>query len=295
MYSLNELIENIFHLKQPLTLDDLKAAKRIVVKMHPDKSSLPPEYFLFYKRAFEMVVDFYKSEHKQNQVITEDTTNYVADNADDAAAASVTHVLNKMPKNTFQEKFNQLFEENMVQRPDASRNQWFTSTDAQYTATEPVSSKNMAHIFETIKKNQMASQLVVSGELEYVQGNMGTVLYEEDDPALSQTAGGYICSDPFSKLKYEDLRKVHKDQTIFAVGATTHALPQYKSAEQFAQERARQPMTPLERSEAEQMLARREAARQERLWEFNHQSTLRSLENEKKNKNILSAFLQLRN
>jgi hypothetical protein len=294
MYSLKELIENIFHLKMPLTLDSLKEAKKIVVKMHPDKSRLPPEYFLFYKRAFEMIVDFYKSEHKQNQVITEDTTNYVPENAEDAAAASVNHALKKIPKETFQRKFNQLFEANMVTpRQDLSRNQWFTDAGPQYDIPEKVSSKNMATVFETIKTKHMeANQLITKREVGYIQPNLGTNLYDEDDPANSN--GGYISSDPFSKLKYDDLRKVHKDQTIFVVGANTPP-PQYRSVETYVQERGKQTVSPMEKAAAEQILAQRETERQERLWAYSHQSNLRSLENEQKNKSVLSAFLQLRN
>lgn len=291
MYSLKELIEDIFHLEMPLTLDSLKRAKRVVVQIHPDKSRLPPEYFLFYKRAFEMVVDFYQSEHKQNQVITEDTTTYVADMGNEAQPVkTVTKALGEISSAAFQKKFNQLFEENqMGARQDTSRNQWFTSADAQYAIPEQVSSKNMGAVFETIKTTKLANQLVVRPELDTIKSASGTKLYEEDDD------GEYVSSDPFSKLKFEDLRKVHRDQTIFAVGATTHTLPQNKTAEQFARERSQQVLSPMERAEADRILAAKEAARQERLWAFQHNSNLRALENEKKNQSVLSAFLQLRN
>jgi len=291
MYSLNELVENIFHLKMPLTIESLKEAKKMVVKMHPDKSRLPPEYFRFYKRAFELILDFYKSEHKQNQTITEDTTKYDAEvpSSPLPETASVTKTLKSMPTEVFQRRFNQLFEENMgVSRPDASRNEWFTSAESQYAVPETVSSKNMGAIFESIKVKQLASQLVVKQDLETVQPTTGTNLYEEAEE------GAYITTDPFGKLKYEDLRKVHKDQTIFAVGATTHTLPQYKSAEQYAQERSRQVTNPIEKAAAERILAEREAARQERLWGYQHKSTLTALQNEERSKTVLSAFLQLR-
>jgi hypothetical protein len=295
MYSLKELIENIFHLKMPLTIESLKEAKKIVVKMHPDKSRLPSEYFLFYKRAFEMIVDFYKSEHKQNQAITEDTTNYIPENADDSAAASVNHVLKKIPTHTFHQKFNQLFEANMItQHHDLSKNQWFTDAGPQYEIPEQVSSKNMSSVFENIKKKHIAeNQLVIKPELEYIRPNLGTNLYEEDDPANSNN--GYISSDPFSKLKYDDLRKVHKDQTIFVVGSDpTQQLP-YKTVETYMQERGKQTVSPMEKTAAEQIIAQREEARRQQLWAYSHQSKLRSLKNEEKNKSVLSAFLQLRN
>jgi hypothetical protein len=288
MYSLKELIENIFHLKMPLTVADLKEAKKIVVKMHPDKSGLDREYFLFYKRAFEMIVDFYKSENRQNQVITEDTTKYIPEGGENVG--SVTTALGKMSAATFSKTFNKLFEENMAQKPDASRNQWFSETEAQYDIPSQTSAKNIEHVFETIKTTRLANQLVArADEVDTVESNIGTSLYEDDN------GDTYISSDPFSKLKFEDLRKVHKDQTIFVVGTTTHNIPAQKTAEQFARERSQVALSPMEKAEAERVLAAKEAARQERLWAYHHNYNLRSLENEEKGKTVLSAFLQLRN
>ena len=59
MYSLSEVL-NLFDLDYDISMDGLKRAKKRVLMMQPDKSKLPPEYFLFYKKAFDMVpVDIY--------------------------------------------------------------------------------------------------------------------------------------------------------------------------------------------------------------------------------------------
>jgi hypothetical protein len=51
-----------------------------------------------------------------------------------------------------------------------------------------------------------------------------TGLYNEDEDKTV-----YVTSDPFSKLKYDDLRKVHKDQTVLAVGEEDFSnVKQYK-------------------------------------------------------------------
>ena len=46
-YSLNEILQ-LFQLDYNFGENELKQAKRIVLKTHPDKSKLPKEYFLFY-------------------------------------------------------------------------------------------------------------------------------------------------------------------------------------------------------------------------------------------------------
>ena len=54
-YSYEELLE-LFELPKNMSLNQLKNAKKRVLMLHPDKSRLPSEYFLFYKKAFEFIV-----------------------------------------------------------------------------------------------------------------------------------------------------------------------------------------------------------------------------------------------
>ena len=48
-YELQDLL-NLFHLSYNFTEVDLKRAKKIVLKTHPDKSGLSKEYILFFKK-----------------------------------------------------------------------------------------------------------------------------------------------------------------------------------------------------------------------------------------------------
>jgi hypothetical protein len=68
MYSLDEVL-GLFELNYQISLEDLKRAKKKVLMLHPDKSKLSAEYFLFYKKAFEIVVKFYDNQNRQNQVV----------------------------------------------------------------------------------------------------------------------------------------------------------------------------------------------------------------------------------
>ena len=46
-YNYEDLI-TLFHLHHEFSSKDLKEAKKIVYRVHPDKSNLPKEYFLFF-------------------------------------------------------------------------------------------------------------------------------------------------------------------------------------------------------------------------------------------------------
>ena len=54
MYSLNDIL-GLFELSYDITLEDMKRAKRRVIMTHPDKSKLSAEYFIFYKKAYELL------------------------------------------------------------------------------------------------------------------------------------------------------------------------------------------------------------------------------------------------
>jgi len=46
-YNLDDIL-NLFHIPMNFDENNLKMAKSIVLKTHPDKSKLDPKYFLFY-------------------------------------------------------------------------------------------------------------------------------------------------------------------------------------------------------------------------------------------------------
>ena len=112
MYSFNEIL-SLFDLTHKISLEDLKRAKKKVLMSHPDKSQLSPKYFLFYKKAFDIIVQFYETQNKQNQEITEETTNYSpldTNSWNKSTTKQIGKVIGDMDKDKFQEKFNQLFE-----------------------------------------------------------------------------------------------------------------------------------------------------------------------------------------
>jgi hypothetical protein len=288
MYSLDELL-GLFDLNYTTTLEELRRAKKSVLMLHPDKSRLPPDYFLFYKKAFEIVVEHFNSENKKNQPVTEENSQYkpLESQYNKSTVQKVKTMVHEMPVNEFQNKFNQLFEENMVSKPDSSKNEWFKKDEPIYKTTEQVSSKNMGKVFDGFK--QQTSELIRYRGVQHMASSSGTQLYDDDE-------SHYITSDPFSKLKFDDLRKVHKDQTIFAVSEKDYGnMPQYSSIDQYNRERSKNMGSPLEKQEAERLLAEQDRQFKQRMLQKEHAAKLRTMEYEEKNKTIMSNFLQLKN
>ena len=257
-----------------------------------DKSKLDSKYFLFYKKAFDVIVRFYDNQNKQNQKITPNNTAYTPhtnNEDDDRTVKKVSSVINEMSTREFQDKFNDLFEKNMSTKVDESKNEWFKNNDPSYTTNETVNSSNMGKIFNSIKDQQTG--LVKYRGVENIISNQSSTsnFYDDDDEDV------YVTSDPFSKLKFDDLRKVHKDETVFSVSERDYQnVKKYSSVDHFMRERGQQSTAPLSKPEAERMLAQTDQLYREKMMKKEYSSNLKNMEYEEKNKSVLSNFLRIK-
>ena len=281
MYSLDELL-GLFDLNYDITLNDIKKAKHKVLMLHPDKSRLPAEYFIFYKKAFEIVVRYYEEQTRHNRAVPTETMSYTHLSSTDKNAK---RVINEMKKSDFHTQFNTMFEQNMSVKPDQTRNEWFTKDEPLYE-NENISNMSMNSAFDTIK--QKNSSIIRHHGVQTLGGG-GTNLYDDD------VDDSYVTCDPFSKLKYDDLRRVHKDQTILAVGEKDfEQVRKYNSVDHLMQERGTS-LSPLEKADAQRMIDSRQKEHEQMIMRKQHNANLKSMEYAEKNKSVLGRFLQLGN
>lgn len=286
-YSLDELL-GLFDLTYSISTEDLKRAKRKVLMLHPDKSRLAPDYFLFYKKAFDQVVQFYEHQHRASQPVSQRA--YVnTENAPKSLEKQVRANLDKIPEQKFNEKFNEIFDKNMVKQVDQEKYSWFSQDDDTFAHSGTVTKSNMGEVFETMK-HKTQSMVQYRGVEDMYSSGSGTNFYEDDEGD-----GQYLTSDPFSKLKFDDLRKVHKDQTILPISENDYQnVPKYSSVDQFVQERNRPGQNePISKQKAERIMQQREEAAQKMAMQRQHKLNLQMMENAEKNKNVLSQFLLL--
>jgi len=294
MYSLPEIL-GMFHMTYNMDIDDLKRAKKIVLMTHPDKSGLDSKYFLFYKKAFDIVLGFYEQKQKESREVPKEEQKYVPTNAgglNKSAANKIASVVSEMEAQAFQSKFNQLFEDNMVRKVDETRNAWFKDVNEGVKLDGTVSKQNMNEMFERVKTVQSQNVLAQYRGVQELGGSSGSRLYDD----IEEPTDDYLSSDPFAKLKFDDLRKVHKDQTVFGVGEQDFAkVKQYGSVDQFMAERGKQSVEPLDKTNAEKMLKDRGDLYKQKMMQMEHKAGLRTMEYEQKNKSILANFMHIGN
>jgi putative component of toxin-antitoxin plasmid stabilization module len=290
-YKLEDIFA-LYNLPYNLSIEDMKRAKKQLLMTHPDKSRLPSEYFLFYKKAFDIIVQHFENQQKMNVPVPTEEPKYSHPSENKSIDKQIAKTIQKMTTDEFQKKFNQLFDENMAKKHDPSKHTWFSDA-ADSSAYEEITSKhkNIGEAFEKIKQVQSTNILSHYRGVEnlYINAGSGSRLYDEEEDEHT-----YVTSDPFSKLKYDDLRKVHKDQTILAVSERDYQnMPKYRSTDHLVQERGKQALTPLEKQKAEQLLTFQEQQYRETMMKKEHQASLKTMDYADKNKQILSSFLYL--
>lgn len=283
MYSFKEVLD-LFDLNDNFNTEDLKRAKKKVLMIHPDKSNLPSEYFLFYKKAYEIIYHFFEENVKQSKAVPTEKMEYNAMNTSEQMKSQINESISTMKNGEFNKKFNEVFDKNMS-KPIEDKNEWFKKNEALYE--ESVSSKsNIGEAMNRIREQN--SGLVRYNGIQSLNGG-GTSLYDDD-------SNSYISCDPFSKLKFDDLRKVHKDETIFLVNENDiNNMKTYSTMENLKQDRERQTLTPMEKMEAEKMMNFRRKEKEDWIREKQYESSLKSMENQEKSKSVLSNFLRLTN
>ena len=218
-YTLEEIF-GLFDLTYNLTEESMRAAKKKVLMIHPDKSKLPPSYFHFYREAYEIVLNIYKQKARQTEGVLNANSVYKPLDHEESRpdiskkmAEAATGTGSNKNQNAFNNKFNDLYDKNMARKADTSRYDLFRQSDSVFDdfSQKQVNPKNMGTELEAIKQKQAALQVYRGVQEMNASGQSGTSYFEEDDGAE------YVSSDVFSKLKFDDLRKVHKDQTVFAV------------------------------------------------------------------------------
>ena len=305
MYSYPELLA-LFQLESVprLTADHMKHAKQVVLRMHPDKSRLPSQYFLFYKKALDIIVEFYERDQKTSRPVPTAPVEYTPvrpGTLNRASTQSVQERIQDMDRDDFQTTFNRLYEENMVNREQQKqredRHEWFRREDTTADWDHLGQRGGSIHDkFEQIKQTHASQQLATYRGVQSLHTTSGIGagnMYEDDEVAGDAAAGVYVTADPFAKLKYDDLRKVHKDQTVLSVSERDlQKVTQYGSVDQLRAARERAP-EPLDEQRARDMLEAQEHEQRQVFEMRAYEAKLRAMHYEKKNQQVMSHFLRL--
>ena len=234
-YNLDDLLK-LFSLSNDFNESDLKKAKQLVYKTHPDKSNLPKEYFIFFTKAFKYIYHVY--EFKRKSSCTK-STKY--ENLLDNDENNKKDISNKLKqKKDFHKWFNTMFEKYKIEDDDDGYNSFLKSSeDLQVNKVNNVS--QLHQNFESYKSDKI-KDIVVHKEISDVCNSLSYGGSSIIKKRLDNYSNPNIFSD---QLNYEDVKKAHTETFIPVTQQDYENKTKYNSVFELNQERGNQNTKPL--------------------------------------------------
>jgi hypothetical protein len=253
-YELHDLL-TLFKIPVNFTENDLKKAKKIVLKTHPDKSGLNPDYFRFFSKAYKVVYGMWEFKNKSiknndNDIQTEYHTNNEYFNREKKELLD-NFLENKKKTSDFNKWFNEQFEKNKLEREEDIQGygKWLKS-DEDLDEEKHISLTQMGEEIER-KKKQIRSLTVYKGIED-------TNLYCSGGSNLTGEAPENFTSDLFSNLQYEDLRKAHTETVVPVTMEDYNNIQKFHDVNEYKDYRNSQNIIPLSELQAREYLSNKE-------------------------------------
>lgn len=207
-YSLDDLL-SLFSLRPDFCTADLRNARRVVVRAHPDKSNLPGCYFTFFDKAYKLLEQVHRSQVSRADAAAREARGPRLEEVtyEVERDEGVAMTLNKYTETAgFNKVFNELFEKHASAQYEQSdgHGDWLSAS-----ASEPERAGTREEIFARCK--QEARDLVAMPTLEAANAGMGGASWHSE--LVGPTDGQYGSSTSGS-LPYQDLRQAHEVSVI---------------------------------------------------------------------------------
>lgn len=254
-YDLDDIFK-LFKIPKNFTEEDMRSAKKIVLKTHPDKSGLHPDYFRFYSKAYKklyFIWQFKSTSAKDNNLKTYDEimsndekVGHFSERKKEKLSEFLSSNHLKEGKN-FNKWFNEQFEKGRIQSEEESNGygEWLKSNE-DIEEERKISYTQMGQEIEK-KKQQVRALVVHKGIDEYYSGFSGASNLTGDTPEC-------FGSGLFSSLQYEDLRKAHVESVIPVTMDDYNNVKKFKNLNEYNNYRNSQDVVPLSELQATEYL-----------------------------------------
>ena len=290
-YELNDLM-NLFKMPVNFTENDLKQAKKIVLKTHPDKSGLSPDYFRFFSKAYKVVYGIWEFKNKSTKNIEKNiSTEY--DKTSEFFNREKKELLdnfleNKKKDTEFNQWFNEQFEKNKLEREEDAQGygNWLKSNE-DLDEEKHISLTQMGEEIER-KKNKIRA-------LTIYKGIEDTNLYCSGGSNLAGDAPENFTSDLFSSLQYEDLRKAHTETVVPVTMEDYNKVQKFNSVNEYKDYRNSQNIVPLSELQAREYLSNKEKYQENESTERAYKLAKQLEDSQKKQENYWASIRYINN
>ena len=224
-YNLEEIL-SLFNLNLLYNEDDLKKAKKKALKTHPDKSGLDNSVFIFFSKAYNILSKLYKLKNRTEKKV-ENIDYDENDMGEEVGNKEILQMkLKGLDKENFNKWFNKLFEKSVGQTTKNGYGDWLQSSEG----VSNIKAKNKAD-FDMIfkKKKREGRELIVKRDIQEMVCNNGCSMLDNNETIYS--------SDIFSKLQYDDVKKVHTESVIPVTEQDFTEKKRFDNVEQYIRHR----------------------------------------------------------
>ena len=280
-YDLEDIL-NLFHLNYEFNSSDMKKAKTMALKTHPDKSQLHKDVFLFFMKAYKMLEAIFTYRFKKEQCAA--NVEYSAE-INNENKLLLKNLEGKSAKE-FNRIFNKLFEKVKVKDNDIDTGYgaWFCSND-DLNDEQITNMASMNKAFE--KRKQKSRSLVLHTEINDMEKHGG---YD-----LTRNKPKYYSSDMFSQLPYQDLKKAHTETVVPVTHDDYINKPKFENVDSFIRYRDKTTPEMVSLEQSQRMLKERNVRNNK----INTQRAFRLIKRDEEiaqsNKNWWAHFKQLTN
>jgi hypothetical protein len=231
-----------------LSEENMKEAKKIVLKTHPDKSRLENKYFIFFKKAYHKLFTIYEFQNKSTKKTTDTNEHYDSENK---------QILDKMfnikkdlkNSDNFNNWFNEQFEKHKLEDPiEHGYDEWLKSDEDIIFTPQNISKTSISKEIDKIKKGiQILAPYKGVGDT-FVPSSIGGSSLMEYNSNFS--SGSLFCGTG----GYTDLRQAYSESVIPVTEDDFHKMKKFKSVNEYKRHRDEIDITPLDKEASLQTL-----------------------------------------
>jgi hypothetical protein len=290
-YSLDEILK-LFKMTHTFDSNDLKRAKQMVLKTHPDKSGLDSSYFIFFSRAYKLVLSIYEFkktfENQNNQNNQNNETNYDIV-LKDTMNANINIKEKEKEKEKFNEWFNKEFEKHRFLQDEEKDGygEWLKTDQDLFPTLDKAS---MEEAWANKKKELASSSALIQQEEGFhTASSFGSNLAGTTDSTYGYT------SSLFSHLPYQDLKSAHTESLIPV--SPDHDLSRKerpRTLQEYKQIRS-VPVKPLSEQQSIEFLQKKDLKMERESTQTAYRLAQDLEKSKKANNQFLSSFLLLQN
>lgn len=288
-YSREDLYK-LFGFKSSIILSDenMKEAKKIVLKTHPDKSRLDNKYFVFFSKAYQKLKDIYDFQNKTSKKTANQYT-YDSENAE---------ILDKMfdmkkdlkKSDHFNKWFNDQFEKHRLEDPvEHGYGDWLKSDEDIVYTPQNVNKDTMAREMDKRKREiQALTPYTGYGDAFTSSSVGGSALMEYNNNFSSGSLFG-------GGGGYTDLRQAYTESVIPVTEDDFHKVQQFKSVDEYKRHREMVNTAPISKEESMRQLYQQDRQKNEESAALAFYYAQQSEKAKKNNEHFWSGLKQLTN